>query len=153
VPDKKTIDYNADGELAIKNGIEPNTDTWTKTGRGYAGKDVWWRRFTGNLTFQGNGESGSTPNYFSNILFTFEDNGSNIHIRNISGELIPSYSSIKVSFPSHYYSVQHCYSMGGYIESDGRLILNYYSNDIATNVLIAYDICVEVWTESGSMPI
>jgi hypothetical protein len=152
VPDKETIDYNVDGKLAIKNGIEPNTDTWTKTGRKYAEKDVWWRRFTGNLTFHGSGEAGATPNYFRDTLFTFEDNGSNIHIRIISGEIIPNYSSMKISFPSHYYSVQYCYSTGGYIDSEGNLIINYYSNDIATDVLIAYDICVEVWTENGSMP-
>jgi hypothetical protein len=153
VPDEETIDYNAEGKLAIKNGIEPDTDTWIKTGRKYSGKDVWWRRFTGNLTFQGNGESGSTPNYFNDILFTFEDNGSNIHIRNISGEIIPNYSSVKISFPSHYYSLEYYYSMSGHIESNGNLTLNYYSNDTATDVLIAYDVCVEVWTEDGSMPI
>jgi hypothetical protein len=152
VPDGETIDYNASGKLGIKNGIEPVTDTWTKTGRKYAGKDIWWKRFTGNLTYQGNGDSGSIPNYFKNALFTFANNGSNIHIRNISGEVTPNYSSVKISFPSYYYSLQYYYSMGGYIESDGKLILNYYSNDIATNILIAYDVCVEVWTEDGGMP-
>jgi hypothetical protein len=153
VPDGETLDYDPTGKPAIKNGIEPVTDTWTKTGRKYAGKDIWWRRFTGNLTYQGGGDAEDIPNYFKSILLTFTDNGSNIHIRNISGEIIPSYSSIKVSFPSHYYSLQYYYSMGGYIEPDGKLIISYYSNDIATDVLIAYDVCVEVWTEDGGMPV
>jgi hypothetical protein len=153
VPDKETIDYNADGKLALKNGIEPDTDTWTKTGRKYSGKDVWWRQFTGNLTFQGNGEAGSTPNYFKDILCTFENNGSNIHILNISGEIIPNYSSVKISFPSYYYSLEYYYSMSGHIETDGNLTLNYYNNDTKTNVLFAYDVCIEVWTEDGSMPV
>jgi hypothetical protein len=42
--------------------------------------------------------------------------------------------------------------MGGYIASDGKLILNYHNNDIARDVLIVYDVCVEVWTEDGNMP-
>jgi hypothetical protein len=152
LPDKKTIDYNSDGELEVKISLEPVTDAWVKTGRKYAGKDIWWRRFTGNLTYQGGGSSGSIPNYFKDTLFSFANNGSNIHIRNISGEIIPNYSSLKISFPSHYFSLEYEYSMGGYLEPDGKFILNYYSNDIATDVLIAYDICVEAWTENGNMP-
>jgi hypothetical protein len=61
VPDGETIDYNTAGKLGIKNGIEPLTDTWTQTGRKYATKDIWWRRFTGNLTYQGSGDAGSIP--------------------------------------------------------------------------------------------
>jgi hypothetical protein len=151
LPDEETLDYTAEGKLAIKN-VEPDTDIWAKTGRKYAGKDIWWRRFTGNLTYHGDGDAGDTPNYFKNTLLAFANNGSNIHIRNISGEIIPSSPSIKISFPSHYYSFEYYYSMSGHIEPDGNLTLNYYINNIATDVLIAYDVCVEVWTEDGEMP-
>jgi hypothetical protein len=151
LPDEDTIDYNSEGKLAIKS-VEPGMDAWAKTGQKYAGKNIWWRRFTGNLTYHGEGSAGATPNYFKNILLTFANNGSNIHIRNISGEIIPSSLSIKISFPSYYYSLEYYYGMSGRIETDGSLTLNYYSNDTATDVLIAYDVCVEVWTEDGEMP-
>jgi hypothetical protein len=132
--------------------IEPVTDTWTKTGRKYAGKDIWRRRFTGNLACQEDGDAGSVPNYFKDTLLVFADNGANIHIQNIFGEIVPNHTSIKITFPSSYYSVQYYYSMGGYIDSNGNLILNYCGDDIATDVLIAYDVCVEIWTEDGDAP-
>jgi hypothetical protein len=31
--------------------------------------------------------------------------------------------------------------------------LDNFINDIATDVLIVYDVCVDVWTEDGSMPV